>query len=79
MTAAARPVQLQVNTAGAWKTVVLFDAGDDVAAEKVQQGAQLLHEATGSNWRIATRDRLPLVLRHMGKNTFGLWIDRTHD
>lgn len=73
----SRPVQLQVNTAGAWKTVLQFDAGDDAVADKVQQGALLLHEATGSNWRIATRDRLPVVLRHLGRNTYGMWLDRT--
>lgn len=70
-----RPVQLQVNLAGAWKTVLCFDAGDDAVAEKVQCGAQMLHEAVpAASWRIATRDKLPLALRHMGKNTYGLWI-----
>lgn len=77
MTTTAHPAQLQVNTAGAWKTVLHFDAGDDAAAEKVQQGALLLHEAApGSSWRIATREHLPVVLRHLGRNTYGIWIDR---
>lgn len=72
-----RPVQLQVNLAGSWKTVLHFDAGDAAACAGVQLGTSLLFEAApGTSWRIATRERLPLVLRHLGKNTYGLWIDR---
>lgn len=71
-----RPVQLQVNTAGAWKTVVRFDAGNDMAATQIQQAAQVLYEADPTTyWRIATTERSPDVLRHMGKNTHGLWIN----
>lgn len=73
----SRPVQLQVNTAGAWKTVVRFDAGNDLAAAQIQQAAQVLHEADPSTyWRIASAERSPDVLRQMGKNTHGLWINR---
>ena len=53
-----------------------FDAGDDMTSERVHQGALLLHEATGGAWRIATRERLPVVLCHLGRNTYGIWIDR---
>lgn len=75
--AQTRPVQLQVNTAGAWKTVVRFDAGNDLVATQIQRAAQVLHEADPSTyWRIATNERSPDVLRHMGKNTHGLWINR---
>lgn len=72
-----RPVQLQANTNGAWKTVLQFDAGNAAAAERVRQGAQMLHEACSgrSAFRIATCDRHPLVLSHMGGSTYGLWID----
>ena len=71
-----RPVQLQVNLAGAWKTVLHFDAGNDVAAGQVQQGALMLFEAAPSaSFRIATQERHPTVLRHMGKSTYGIWID----
>jgi len=74
----SRPAQLQVNLAGAWKTVLKFDAGDDAAAEKVQQGAVLLYEADPhSNWRIATAERWPTVLRCMGRSTYGIWMDRS--
>lgn len=71
-----RPAQLQANLAGAWKTVLTFDAGDDVAAEKIQQGALLLHEASpATSYRITTRERYPVVLRDLGKNTYGIWMD----
>lgn len=71
-----RPVQLQVNLAGAWKTVLHFDAGNDTAASQVQQGALMLYEAAPNcSFRIATHDRHQTVLRHMGKSTYGIWID----
>lgn len=74
-----RPAQLQANLAGAWKTVLTFDAGDDAAAEKIQQGALLLHEASpATSYRITTRDRYPVVLCHLGKNTYGIWMDAKH-
>lgn len=72
-----RPVQLQVNLAGAWKTILNFDAGNATAFEQVQQGAQMLHEAAPSttSFRIATRDRQPVVLSYLGQGTYGLWMD----
>lgn len=78
-TSTERPAQLQANLAGAWKTVLTFDAGDDVAAEKIQQGTLLLHEASpATSYRITTRDRYPVVLLHLGKNTYGIWMDAKH-
>lgn len=72
-----RPVQLQANNSGAWKTVLQFDAGNDVAATKVQQAVAMLHEAApGTSWQIATMDRPPSVLRYLGKSTYGVWMDR---
>lgn len=74
---APRPVQLQANLAGAWKTVLYFDAGDDAAAENVQHGVVMLNEAAPDTaWRITTRGALPEVLRHLGKNTYGIWMDK---
>lgn len=71
----ARPAQLQANLAGAWKTILTFDAGDDAAGDKVQQGALLLHEASpATSYRITTRDRRPVVLLYMGKSTHGIWM-----
>ena len=77
---APRPVQLQANLAGAWKTVLYFDAGDDAAAENVQHGVVMLNEAAPDTaWRITTRGALPEVLRHLGKNTYGIWMDKNHE
>ena len=74
---APRPVQLQANLAGAWKTVLYFDAGDDAAAENVQHGVVMLNEAAPDTaWRITTRGALPEVLRHKNKNTYGIWMDK---
>lgn len=71
-----RPVQLQVNLAGAWKTVLHFDAGDATAAAQVQQGAVMLHEAAPiTSFRIASQDRHPVVLSAMSKSTYGIWMD----
>ena len=72
-----RPAQLQVNTAGAWKTVVSFDAGSDLAAAQVQEAAQVLHQVDPAPyWRITTAERHPVVLLHMGRSTHGLWIKK---
>lgn len=70
-----RPAQLQANLAGAWKTICHFDAGNDAAAEQVQEGARLLHEASpGTSYRITTRDRCPVVLLYLSKGTYGIWM-----
>ncbi len=71
-----RPVQLQVNTNGAWKTVLQFDAGNAAAAEQVHRGSLMLFEASGRvSFRLATCERHPLVLRHLSASTYGLWMD----
>lgn len=71
-----RPVQLQVALDGVWQTILHFDAGDATAADKVQQGALMLHEANpNASFRIATHDRHRTVLRHMGNSTYGIWMD----
>ena len=70
-----RPVQLQVNTNGAWKTVVAFDAGNDLAAEEVQRAVELLFRADQTTqWRIATPARSPIVLRMLSRATYGIWM-----
>lgn len=72
-----QPVQLQVNSAGAWKSVLQFDASNKVAAEKIQQAVTMLHEAApGTSWQIATIDRPPVVLRYLGKSSYGIWMFR---
>ena len=71
-------MQLQVNTAGAWKTVAHFDAGSDLAASQIQEAAEVLHQVDPSTyWRITTAaSRSPIVLRHMGKSTYGIWVNK---
>lgn len=75
MSAIACQNQLQVNTAGAWKTVMTFGHGGE-AMERVKQAVQALHEASPSTaWRITTtHNNPPTTLAHLGKNTYGLWI-----
>ena len=73
--AETRPVQLQINTNGAWKTVARFDVGDGLKVAAVQQAACDLHQVdTRTDWRIATAERHPAVLMCMGHNTSGLWM-----
>lgn len=71
-----RPVVLQVNTSGAWKTIVQFDAGDDTGVESVQGAAEALHSVDPATaWRIATTDRLPQVLRYLDRRPDATWVD----
>jgi hypothetical protein len=70
-----RPVQLQVNNSGAWKTVMRFDAGDEGLGGAAQRAAQQLWEADQrTSWRIATDERHPVVLRAMSAGTYGVWM-----
>lgn len=64
MATKARPVVLQLNNAGSWKTLARFDAGDERQAEKAQTAGQLLGELGGHrvSLRIATDGLLPVVL-----------------
>jgi hypothetical protein len=63
-----KPVQLQLNNSGAWKTIVKFDAADDANSDKVMAAGIFLsgldHTA---RFRVATRDPLPHVLMYMEK------------
>lgn len=64
-TQVARPVVLAVNNSGAWKTVIRFDAGDDLASARVQVHAEELgHIDPAITWRIATAEPLPCVLMY---------------
>lgn len=62
--AATRPVQLQINNSGAWKTIAKFDAYDDDSADKARAIGQLLGElgAGRTTLRIATDEAMPCVL-----------------
>ncbi|MGK2897818.1 MAG: hypothetical protein ACSLE9_03920 [Burkholderiaceae bacterium] len=60
-----RPVQLQVNNSGAWKTVTRWDAGNDEASSMVHEAVALLGAADSScTWRITTAESYPVVLKH---------------
>jgi hypothetical protein len=62
----AKPVQLQVNNTGAWKTIVRFDAGDALATGYAQEAATMLKRVDARNqFRIATREGLPVVLMRL--------------
>lgn len=59
-----KPVQLQVNNSGAWKTVAKWDAGDDAASTKAHDAVDLLGQINDDyTWRIATADGEQLVLK----------------
>ncbi|CAM8627493.1 hypothetical protein MCEMSHM24_02727 [Comamonadaceae bacterium] len=60
-----KPVKLQVNTAGAWKDVVSFDAADAAAADHVMQGAALICAgAQQAKFRVVIADSLQTALSH---------------
>lgn len=68
-------LQLQVNTAGAWKTVIRFE---DVEPGNnfldVRRAGLFLHRAApGSAWRIATCDSVPSTLYRLDERTSGIW------
>lgn len=52
MTKMAKPVKLQINTSGAWKDVVTFDAADDFVGDQVTEGAAQIGRATATRFRI---------------------------
>lgn len=63
-----KPVQLQLNNSGAWKTIVKFDAAEDDISDKVVAAAIFLSGIDETaRFRIATRDALPEVLIYMDK------------
>lgn len=63
-----KPVQLQLNNSGAWKTIVKFDAAEDDISDKVVAAAIFLSGIDQTTrFRITTRDTLPEVLMYMDK------------
>lgn len=65
MTSIPRPVRLEVNQRGAWKSICSFDAGDEAAADTVQMAAVNLQRVGGGKYRICTEDSLPLPLMYL--------------
>ncbi len=61
-----KPVQLQVNNSGAWKTVVCFDAADESQVRKIERAAETLHQCDGaSTFRIVTKEHPKQVLMYL--------------
>lgn len=61
-----KPVQLQLNNSGAWKTIVKFDAADDMVSLHVMEAAKMLRSIDGFiKFRIATAEALPSVLMYL--------------
>jgi hypothetical protein len=62
----ARPVRLQVNTGGAWRNVIDFDAGKEVACGEVMAAADMLARIGKATCRIVMANsnapRSPTVL-----------------
>ena len=59
-------LKLQVNTSGAWRNVIEFDRGDDLACAAVLTAAPLLAAAAGpgATLRICSADGLQTVQSH---------------
>lgn len=61
----ARPVKLQVNTSGAWRDVIGFDAGKDVECSEVMGAAETLGRVSaGAKFRIVVTDTHQTPLMH---------------
>jgi hypothetical protein len=59
-----KPAKLQVNTSGAWKDVVRFDAADVAATDRVTDAAEALGQvgAGAITFRLVSDEALPRVL-----------------
>lgn len=71
--AKARPVKLEINNSGAWKTIARFDAGDEAMGDKACTAGQLLGELSRCTLRIATDEPLPCVLMRWDEKR-GWWV-----
>ena len=66
----SKPVQLQLNNSGAWKTVASWEATDDSASTKVHEAVELLGQVNEAfTWRITTRADYPVVLKRWAVKT----------
>lgn len=61
---APRPVLLQINTSGAWRNVVQFDAGDADACGVIEYHAPGVAVVGRGKLRVVTNDGLQQPLRH---------------
>lgn len=65
----ARPVESQVNTSGAWRNVVTFDACKDVECCEVLGAAETLGRISGANFRVVIKDAMQTPLMHWKAET----------
>lgn len=75
----SKPCQLQINTAGAWKHVISFDAADEHASNEVLESASSLaqrHTGAPASLRIIEAGVPSEVLMHWTKRTG--WEARRH-
>lgn len=66
--AAANPVIVQ-------QLLGIVDHGLQILNRSMSVMKALHESAPNVSFRIATRDSYPTVLRHMGKSTYGIWMD----
>lgn len=60
----SKPIQLQLNNSGSWKTVARYDAGCEFDVDHAYRAVSALTAINpNSTWRIATDESHPLVLR----------------
>lgn len=66
--ASVKPVHLQLNNSGAWKTIVSFDAANDQVVGQVMEAAVELQRIDASaRFRIASKDSLIGALMYLDK------------
>jgi hypothetical protein len=58
----SRPVKLQINTSGAWRNVIEFDAGEVEDAGAVMHHATTLARVGNATLRIVTADGMQTAL-----------------
>lgn len=61
---AAKPVKLDINRAGAWKNVLLFDAGNECDNQAILDAAAALGHAAKCRFRITRADALSTPLMY---------------
>lgn len=61
---APKPVVLQINTAGAWRNVITFDAADADACGVIEYHAPGVAVVGRAKLRVVTNDGLQTPLRH---------------
>lgn len=68
-----KPVKLQINTTGAWRDVITFDADNDVQCGEVMHAGEILGRTGKASLRIAVIDspqpRSPIVLMYWTEAT----------